>query len=68
MIFRITSSTDDSVNVFNLSSHNLSDKTCMILAKLFAHDQKFHTLKLNDASLSSDGIVDFCVLFQLALN
>jgi hypothetical protein len=27
----------------------------MVLAKLLAHDQKFHTLKLNDASLSSDG-------------
>ena len=56
----LASPTDETSRTFNLSSHHLSDKTCMILSKLLAHDQKFNCLMLNDCSLSNDGIRDFC--------
>jgi Ran GTPase-activating protein (RanGAP) involved in mRNA processing and transport len=52
---RLSIISDESAYVFNLSSHHLTDKTCMILSKIFAHDQRFTSLQLNDCSLSNDG-------------
>ncbi len=57
---RLSLVTDASSRTFNLSSHHLADKTCMILGKLLAHDQNFNCLMLNDCSLSNDGLRDFC--------
>lgn len=52
---RLALVTDETSYTFNLSSHHLTDKTCMILSKLLSRDQKFTTLQLNDCSLSNDG-------------
>lgn len=57
LIFRLANVSDDSARVLNLSSHHLSDRTCMILGKLLAHDQTFHTLQLNECSLTNEGIL-----------
>ena len=51
---------DESSLTFNLSSHHLSDKTCMILGKLLANDQKFVDLRLNDCTLSNEGLKEIC--------
>ena len=53
---RLSFAGDDTDKTLNLSSHHLTDKTCMILGKLLAHDQKFNCLMLNDCSLSNDGL------------
>lgn len=57
---RLSIVNDETSRTFNLSSHHLTDKTCMILGKILAHDQKFNCLMLNDCSLSRDGLRDFC--------
>jgi hypothetical protein len=57
---RMTFHTDNASFTFNLSSHHLTDKTCMILGKLLAHDQIFSSLLLNDCSISTDGVRDIC--------
>ena len=51
---------DESSRTLNLSSHHLTDKTCMILSKLLARDQKFNCLKFNDCSLTKEAIRDIC--------
>ena len=48
-------STDETSYTFNLSSHHLTDKTCMVISKLLVNDQKFTGLLLNDCSLSNEG-------------
>jgi Ran GTPase-activating protein (RanGAP) involved in mRNA processing and transport len=57
---RLTLTNDELSKTLNFSSHHLTDKTCMILSKLLAHDQKFNCLMLNDCSLSNEGLKDFC--------
>ncbi len=52
---RLSLVNDETSKTLNLSSHHLSEKTCMILSKLLAHDQQFNCLLLNDCSLSVDG-------------
>ena len=52
---RLALSRDETSRTLNLSSHHLTNKTCMILTKLLAHDQNITTLMLNDCTLTSDG-------------
>ena len=51
---------DETSRTLNLSSHHLTDKTCMILGKLLARDQNFTCLKFNDCSLSKEAVRDIC--------
>ena len=64
---RLSFAGDGTDKTLNLSSHHLTDKTCMILGKLLAHDQKFNCLMLNDCSLSNDGL-NFSIKKNLKLN
>lgn len=52
---RLNYLSDEASYCLDLSSHQLTEKSCMILGKIFAEDQKIATLKLNDCFLTNDG-------------
>ena len=39
----------------NLSTHNLTTKTCAVLGRALATDRAFHDIKLNDCMLPEEG-------------
>lgn len=56
---RLCLESNESSLCFNLSSHQLTEKSCMVLGKILSNDQKITCLKFNDCFLSNNGISNF---------
>lgn len=60
---RLNLLSDDTTHFFDVSSHQLTEKSCMILGKLLSRDQKIVNLKLNDCFLTNYGMIHFWMHF-----
>ncbi|RNA23876.1 leucine-rich repeat-containing 45 [Brachionus plicatilis] len=57
---RLNLLSDDTTHFFDVSSHQLTEKSCMILGKLLSRDQKIVNLKLNDCFLTNYALEYIC--------